>query len=271
MSAVRFDEAHVGSGDDRGTVTTALGVEDAPGDASGVEGLEGLAEHRPVLGWVAEPVRSLTEVIPASQTAANHCRPAFVLASIADEGEVLLPPGTIGQGDGYVGLLGWLNRRELHAPTDVGVPPIHRLARAVGNLHILHDEVLRHGRRLPQAGCGVGSRNAVIGNTERSRGREAGCLARPALLNSVQDHAVFCGASLSIADHVRSGGGCQHLRAASDRARCIQLLAVQNADCVRHQHNVLAGRHGLGLGINGSTNDHAFRQGSHVQRGGDGG
>ena len=116
---VGLDQTDVGGGDDGGTIAAALGVEDAPGDASGVEVLDGLAVDGAALLVVAEAVRSLTVGIAAPEAAADRGGPAVVIAGVADEGEVLLSPGAIGDGDGEVGFFGGLNRGELDAAADV--------------------------------------------------------------------------------------------------------------------------------------------------------
>ena len=47
--------------------------------------------------------------------------------------------------------------------------------------------------------------------------------------------------------------------AAGHRARRIQLLAVEHPNRLRDKHHILAGWHGLGLGVDRATNNNAFR------------
>ena len=163
---VGLDQTDVGGGDDGGTIAAALGVEDAPGDAAGVEVFDGLAIDGAALFMVPEAIRRLTVGVAAAEAAAGHGGPAVVIASVADEGEVLLAPGSIGDSNGKVGFFGGLNRGELDAAADVEVSAFGGKPRAVGGGDVLDDEVLGHGGGLPETSCGVGDGDAVIGDTE---------------------------------------------------------------------------------------------------------
>ena len=267
---VRFDKLHVRGGNHRRTIAATLRIKKAEGKTSRRKRFHGLAEDRPVLGRVTEAVRSYPEIVAPSEAAAQHSGPSFKPARIAYECKILLTVRAIRDSSAEVVVHGRLNRSIFHSAADVGIPAIRCLAGSVGHLHILHHQVLRHGGRLPQTGGRVSDRNAVVGNAQRSRRCEARCLARPSLLDSIENDRIFRCAGLSIADHVCARGGLKYLRAAGQRTSRVQLFAVEHAHRFRHQHHVLTGGHGLGFGVNGSTHNDAVVQCRHLQRRGNG-
>ena len=134
-------------------------------------------------------------------------------------------------------LIAGLQGREFDRTAHIGVPAIHRIARAIGDDRVLNDLHLGNRRRLPQSGCGIDDRNAVERDAQRGAAGVT-AVAAPTLIDAVDRDGVLRGARIAVAGDARARSESDHLRGAGHGSEHVHLNAVDHPQSLVRQEHV---------------------------------